>query len=230
MNSTDFQRNFAQSYFGLVPAHLKAILPPNMWESLDLSSNRARIPCTTPNFGSHTAFDAAVILKLGDEYMHHHVNLPWTNDMDQDPKIMDPNHPDLGMIQHSDTCVYLRRHAVRGYNRGHHPRSCNIVIFNDRLVGGISISSPSVIWGVFNPSYYSWDNAILALESGTKLGVVLSRFLGIFLDEGRRYPRIAYRDDVVGFVQNNQPVVYDYTTQDVRDYIFKITGKQVKVK
>lgn len=236
MNREDFRRNFQQSYFGLQPSLAKSAIA-QYWHNLDLSSPNPLIPCTSPQFSNSnggTCTVMGIFKQIDGTILTAPVTFPWKDDIDEDTGVMYAQHPSrLGMIQGRDTAVFIRRWPQRNYNRGYTPRSCNVWAPNFYTVkdeGGVSASDPVIIWHVFNPYTKSLDDALDILDSGEKIGVVLGPWLAVCLEQGKKYPRLAYRDEIIGFVQNREPVVYMDTTEIARDYVLKMTGKYPKVK
>lgn len=232
MNAEDFRRNFAQSYLAIHPSaiskQLKAI---GVWDNLDLTSTLPLIPATTPNFTISGQVNLGCIIKsIDDTYKAIPISLAWQENLDEDITFCYSQHPRLGMVNTSDSIGYLRRYPRRAYNRGYTPGACSIVIPNSYTAMEARVSSMAVVWSVFNPDHKTLSEALDILDSGRRLGVVLAPFLGLCLEQGRKYPRLVYINEIIGFIQNGDPVIYDGTKDDARDYIIKVTGKIPKVK
>lgn len=231
MNSADFRRNFTQSYFGIKPSFVRQYVSEGFTSSF---KDTDWLPCTGPLISDgDLRFQMLVKLDgMGIEVIP--VRLPWQDDMDENTDIMQCQHPlVLGMVQAADTCVFLRRYPKRDYHRGYNPRACTVWVPNlYALKDGhpLSANSRHIVWSVYNPHYPLWDDAVTMLSSGDKLGIPLAPWLGIFLDAGKKYPRIAYRTEVVGFIADNEPVVYADSPEVCLDYIHKITGKTARIK
>jgi hypothetical protein len=150
--------------------------------------------------------------------------------LDEDSSFCYSQHPRLGLVNTSDSIGYLRRYPKRQYNRGYTPGSCQLTVPNNYTAEQARASSMAVVWSVFNPDHKTLPEALDILDSGKRLGVVLAPYLGVCLEQGRRYPRLVYITDFIGFIQNGDPVIYEGTSDDARDYIIKVTGKIPKVK
>jgi hypothetical protein len=231
MTPEDFRRNFQQSYLGIVPSVLAGPLKEaGLWERLDLNNKQALLPATTPQHGP-SGMSLNVVLKfIDDTYMAYPVMIPWVEDFDEKTELCDARHPRIGMTESEDTIVFLRRYPKREYHRGYCPRSTSLCAFNAVGAALVRSSTPSVVWNVFNPVYRTLNEAMDILESGLRIGVVLGRFLGIVIEQSKKYPRLVYRHEVVGIVQNGDPIVYEDSSMVARDYIAKVTGKIPKVK
>jgi hypothetical protein len=232
VNADDFRRNFQQSYLAIHPSaiatQLKAL---TLWDNLDLTLKQNLIPATTPNYVQIGQVDLTVVLKnIDDTYRTVHVSVPWKADLDEDTSFCYSQHPRLGMVSTGDSIGYLRRFPKRQYNRGYTPGFCSLSIPNQYTAEAQRANSYSVVWSVFNPDHKTLPEALEILESGRKLGVVLAPYLGLCIEQGRKYPRLVYITDIVGFVQNGDPVIYEGTSDDARDYIIKVTNKIPKVK
>jgi len=230
MNKEDFRRNFSHSFLGVVPSALQAQLA-SVWDTLDLQGPSPLIPCTMPAFAGDTVQMHASI-KLGDRYISTPVTMSWEEDLDENPNLMYSHHPaQLGMVQAGDTFIYVRRQPQRQVNRGYCPRYCLTWCPNpSSSMHSVESNSRPVIWHIFNPYRKTLSEALDLIDDGLKTGVVLDTWLGVFVEEGRRYPRIAYRNTVIGIIQNRVPVVYEGTSDVARDYILKVTGIFPKVK
>jgi hypothetical protein len=237
MNWEDFRRNFAQSYFGLQPSVLKSLMVDHQWNELDLSAEKPLIPCTCPSFGtnkSQVSVTCVFKTRSGSAYQNQYI-IPFKDDIDEDPNFMVGAHPPrLGMVQSKETFSFIRRPAQRQYNRGYSARSCTSWVPNLYTVQkeGLSVHPGDLhtVWHVYNPYVKTFPEALDILEAGEKIGVVLAPSLGVYIEIGRKYPRLAYRNDTVGFVINGEPVVYSSVSEVARDYILKITGIFPKVK
>jgi hypothetical protein len=232
MNSEDFRRNFAQSYLGIIPSIIAPYLKgAGYWDRLDLNNPQTLIPGTSPSFHQDGTVSICLQLKLIDRFEAIHVRIPWREDMDEDPNFCFSRHPRFGMVYTEDTIGFLRRFPQRHYHRGYCPRACNMVVPNAySSITQSSTNSPPVVWSVFNPNYKTLKEALEILEDGIRIGVPIERQLGICLEAGRRFPRIVYRNEIVGFIQNGDPIVYSDSSDACRDYITKVTGKIPKVK
>ena len=232
MNAEDFRRNFAQSFLAVQPSAIATSLKAaGVWDNADFTGQRPMIPCTTPSFTNNGQVHLAAVVKcIDDTYKAVPVTLTWKNDLDQDTSICDSRHPRIGMVNNPDSIAFLRRFPQRSYNRGYAPRACSIHIPNSYTADACRTTTHAVIWSVYNPDYKKLPEALDILDAGRRIGVVLAPYLGICLEQGRKYPRLAYQTDIIGFIQNGDPVIYDYVTEDARDYIIKITGKIPKIK
>ncbi len=232
MTPDDFRRNFAQSYLGLNPSAIADQLKSlGTWDRIDLTSKSALIPATTPAFWSGGSVQLAVCVKtIDDQYLTQTIVMPWLSDMDERQEICYSHHPRLGMVHTEDSIGFLRRSPQRQYSRGYTPRYCNITVPNSYTAIQARSSSVAVIWSVFNPNYRTLAEALDVLDAGIRLGVAIAPLMGLCLEQGKRYPRLVYRQEIVGFIQNGDPIVYEGCSDACRDYIIKVTGKMPKIK
>jgi len=165
-----------------------------------------------------------------DSFATATLRMEFTNDDDENPNKIFSYHPTLGMVHTSDSIGFIRRMPHRQDCRGYTPRSCNMYVPNPGVASAVRSGTPCVVWNVYNPFFYTLPEAMDILEQGSRLGCVLAPLLGVVLDTGRKYPRLVYREEFVGFVLNGDPYVYDGTNDVVKDYIYKSTGKIPKVK
>lgn len=231
MTPEDFRRNFAQSFLGIHPSAISDQLKTlGVWDRIELISNPPLIPASTPQFAGGIV-QVSVILKLiDDQYQVHNVQMPWQQDMDEKVEICYSHHPRLGMVQTEDSIGFLRRSPQRQYNRGYSPRFCSIYVPNGYTAISSRTSSHAVVWSVFNPNHRTLAEALDMLDAGLKLGVVIAPLLGVCIEQGKRYPRLVYRQEIVGFIQNGDPIVYEGCSDACKDYIIKVTGKMPKIK
>jgi hypothetical protein len=236
MNLEDFRRNFAQSYFAVHASFFRNQFSDDEWANLDLTSKVPVIPCTMPTPVSNSMLGVRGITRIKNNTFGRSFEFRWVKDMDEDSSVMLTKAPRLGMVSAYDTAVFIRRAAVRQYNRGYVPRSCQSYIANPQaymwkgLGGQPTPSDQEVIWRIYNPLYKEFGEAVDIINRGERIGVPLSRLLAVVVEERRKNPLIVYRDEVIGFCQNGGITLYDSTTDAQRDYVVKTTKAHIKIK
>lgn len=240
MNFEDFRVNYSQSHFGVKYAWFKQFL------SLQGVADDAVVPCTYPNahegniFSVKTAIPEGVTPNGTPAFKTKSVMVKW------DPLFADPSnpnvfleHPPLGLIQGDATCAYLIRKAVRQRNRGYCGRYTSSWVPNPEIVRQVTggdasayTNSARALWSIYNPGYTDIQVALSKLQQGACFGFALARLLGISVEDGRRYPLISYRDDIVGLVDGDGSLIIneEFASTSCLDYIYKVTGLQAKVR
>jgi hypothetical protein len=230
MNAIDFQRNFTNSYFGLVPtAAVRALLPP---ELSNVVNDSDLIPCTLPKYPTNTTVSVTAIIKKDKTYYDPRINLPWKIDMDEDREQFRTGIPSPGMIQIDDCTVYLSRAPIRdtprGYAPGHHSVHTN---WPGEVYYGCD--SYEVVWNIFNKTRNAWNTALYKVTQGDVVSMAVDRFVSLGALPGRRYTQILYKaKGSVGFInQLNIPVLFpEHNTYMLYEYIQKVSGVQPIIK
>lgn len=240
MTFDDFRVNFGSSWLGfryklIKDYHSAPNVTDNMW-----------IPATYPNSDGHNMFTCKIIIPTEEKkpfqgsVRTHNISMKWKEDLiSSDNPDLFLEHPEIGMVQGDTSIAYLMRKAVRQRNRGYCPRYTtawvpNIELF--RQVTGTNSEAYSgshrTVWGIYNPKYTDITTALTKLEEGECFGFALSRLLGVAVEDGRKFPLISYRDDIIGLVDANGVINVneEFASESVLDYILKVTGQQAKTR
>lgn len=230
MNKDDFRKAFSGSYIGVRP-HVIAAHPQNVQIAGLVDMSASWIPCKSPEFvDGQQLFISALLSKDSPAVIR--VRLDWEEDLDEKPYV-NSKALKVGLVQCRTTAVYVQRYAKRQFNRGYVPNTMASEFVNPLLMSNVNVSqsagSASVVWGVFNPTYFPFYEAVSLVESGKLAGAAITRLLGVCIEKNRKYLCVTYKDSIVGYFLNGEVFVYEIVSGAQLEYIRKVLPCQVSV-
>jgi hypothetical protein len=143
--------------------------------------------------------------------------------------------PDIGMLKDGPTILFASYTTPRSPHKGFRVRELTLENFNSwdirsQYTTGVKTTDRyEWIWDVFNPLYPKFGDAYEELQNGKKVGVALSRTLGIFTQAKASKPLLAYKRWTLGYVDNAKTVVIHRMYEDYAAEIKRQTGVEVQV-
>lgn len=234
MNRQDFQRNFSQSYFGLIlteeqVAHFAAQgVSANKYD-LQIGS---LVPCGSPSLhsdGKNMLVRAIMKFKDQEAAGAIKVYIKWHVDIDEDPLYMRCGVPVSGMIQGRHSVWYVTRRPARDTPRGYCPRYNSSLTVNSNVLKSAGVVNGDEwlqCYRVFNKIKHPWTKAIDLIEDGQYVGVVVDKSLALGVDGKSFKTQIYYKGQgSVGYVDDLRPYLYESSaTYSLKEYIRKISG------
>jgi hypothetical protein len=184
--------------------------------------------------GSQPASEYVSIKRLtrqGDIFQ----NGPWLPvKMDAIKDFVDFGRPPIGMMQNNGTIVFMSYSTPRQPHKGLRTREVGINHFNSKdIAKKVNVPIPRTetrldwVWYAFNPEYTSIEEGFKLLENGEKVGVPISRILGMYSVPHRIHPYLAYKRWTVGYVVSPTDIRLHNAYEEYKDYIQNKTGVEV---
>lgn len=140
--------------------------------------------------------------------------------------------PEIGMFQDGPTLSYFSYSSPRAARKGFRPRELTDTTFNrwairKRYVHGRDMYDK--IWHAFNPTYKSLADAVKALDEGERVGVPISKIMGVYTLPKYKTPIFAYKRWSIGHVENSDLIQIKSPFADYATEIERQTGAKVVV-
>lgn len=116
-------------------------------------------------------------------------------------------HPRVGAVNLRDTSGYITRNSARTAHRGYRFNAAHMHVFGMWVLSNSGMKMPntadySVIFNVFNPSYFPLKTLLDQLEQGERLAGAISRKISLSMEEGFSWPAIYYGTHQVGYLEH----------------------------
>jgi hypothetical protein len=242
MSEQDFQRNFGQSYFGLVldnPQVRLAVAQTGVGlDSIEISPNGGTyIPCTYPRKLGAGQWALKGVAKLR-EGVYKPLSLMMAMSLEQidDINFMWTGVPLSTMVQVDEVAVYLRRRPLRETPRGYNPKAITPFTYGAEHLATLDMgpAAPQLVWSLYNPTIFSVQEAMSILGRGDRAACMIGRHLALGYREGRSNIQIFYRGTgAIGFVEmySGSPALFPETcTIPVIEYVSKIFNTRARIK
>lgn len=168
----------------------------------------------------------------GEIYLNPQMEVPWKDAL----QLLDFGVPDVGMTADGPTVVYCSYNSPRQPRKGFRPREMSVTDFNGWAIRNkyaLTHASPTGgypwIWFTFNPEYPTLARAQDLLESGEKIGVALSRTIGVYSSPRHRYSLLAYKRWTVGYILDPSSIFIMPQYEDYAIEISRLTGAKVSI-
>lgn len=231
MNSKDFERNFRQSWYGVIVT--PEVVQAAVRDQITPITQGTILPAHHPRFSTDKTILVTCISRIDeDNYTFGKLLLPWKQDIDLDKSVMLSGVPTTGMIQCGDICVYVARSPIRDATcYGYWPEAHTV--FNPWPdVTQVAHNSQRLLWRIFNPIRYSWHEACQLINNGDRIACPIDRYLALGALKNRRFTQIFFKTKNVGFInENNFPVMFlEHRSVFLCDYIHKLSGIHPLIK
>lgn len=148
---------------------------------------------------------------------------------------VDFGRPTLGLTKDGPTIIFLSQSTPREGRKGLRVRESKIHEFNSFEIQSYYLRPATYsdrldwVWSGFNPIYTPFQEALKQLESGSTLGVPLTKDLGLYTLPKSPYPLVSYKRWTVGYVRSSA-LIYLYSFYaDYEQYIRNRTEVEVQI-
>jgi len=138
------------------------------------------------------------------------------------------------MIQDGETLSFLGWSTPRNPRKGFRLNEITTTEFNTYETGGKKAKKGAYdtykypwVWQCFNPSYTPFRDALIQLQEGDKVGVPISRVVGLYTLPNSVHPLVAYKRWTIGYVVTEAHVRIFRAYTDYEGEIHKQTGAEV---
>lgn len=180
-------------------------------------------PCVVGSSGSTATASLKSMTKKDNSFNIGSWNTYTLKDLDDN---VDFGTPIMGMTPDGPTTVFLSNSTPRVGQKGLRIQNSQVTQFNESNLKGYRTprnrDKYDWIYFSFNPIYKEPDLAYAELTDGTNVGVALSQRVALYTDPAFKYPIVAYKRWIVGYMPTRKDLVINTKYNEYVEEIRKV--------
>lgn len=178
---------------------------------------------------------ARTLAPLGDDYTYEDMFELSFRDLKNK---IDFGRPEVGMMEDGPTVIYMSYSTPRQAHKGFRTRELILSEFNSADLrpyyapnrpARTGVERHDWVWSAFNPTSYSFANGYALLQDGKRVGVPISRLVGLYTLTDSEVPLVAYKRWNVGYAPDPKTIRIHKKYLDYSEDLAAQTGAEVQL-